>query len=113
MAPTNVRVTTTLAKVLRIFLEDPSESQYGFDLMQATGLPSGTLYPVLARLERAGWISGHHETIDPAVAGRPARRMYTLTAEGATAARRELAALSDQLRPPVIRPGFRPGENPA
>lgn len=103
----------TVAKVLRIFLEDPAEPQYGFDLMQSTGLPSGTLYPILARLEHAGWISGKREAIDPAAAGRPARRIYTLTAEGAVAARRELATLSAQLRPPVVRPVLRPGESPA
>ncbi len=104
----------TVAKVLRIFLEDPAEPQYGFDLMQSTGLPSGTLYPVLARLEHAGWISGKREPADSAAAaGRPARRMYTLTAEGAVAARRELTTLSAQLRPPVVRPVMRPGESPA
>jgi DNA-binding PadR family transcriptional regulator len=106
-------MTTTVAKVLRIFLEDPTEPQYGFDLMQTAGLPSGTLYPILARLEHAGWISGKREVIDPSAAGRPARRMYTLTAEGATVARRELASLSAQLRPPVVRRVMRPGESPA
>jgi PadR family transcriptional regulator PadR len=106
-------MTTTVAKVLRIFLEDPTEPRYGFDLMQAAGLASGTLYPILARLENAGWISGKREQIDPAAAGRPARRMYTLTADGATAAHRELATLSAQLRPPAVRRVVRPGESPA
>ena len=113
MGSGGVRITTTVAKVLRNFLEDPTDPQYGFDLMQTTGLPSGTLYPILARLENAGWITGRREAIDPRAAARPVRRMYTLTADGATAARRELAQLSTQLRPPPIRRVVRPGENRA
>ena len=53
-----IRLTTTVARVLREFLETPSEPCYGFDLMRATGLASGTLYVILARLERAGWLIG-------------------------------------------------------
>lgn len=97
--PADVRITVTVAKVLREFLDDPVEPRYGFDLMQKTGTASGTLYPILARLENAGWIEGQHEAIDPAQAGRPARRMYFMTGEGAVAATRELAKLSAQLRP--------------
>ena len=56
---------------------------YGFDVMDATGLPSGTVYPILARLERRALVSSSWE--DPAVprdSGRPARKYYRLTAEG-------------------------------
>jgi PadR family transcriptional regulator PadR len=102
-----VRITTTVARVLRRFLEDPAEPQYGFDLMRATGLASGTLYVILARLERAGWLSGEQEDVDPVATGRPARRFYRLTADGAQAAHLELAELSDQLRPPRLRPFLR------
>ncbi|NED57544.1 PadR family transcriptional regulator, partial [Micromonospora aurantiaca] len=42
-----VRITTTVAKVLRIFLEDVDERRYGFELMRQAGLASGTLYPIL------------------------------------------------------------------
>jgi PadR family transcriptional regulator, regulatory protein PadR len=95
-----VRITTTVARVLRQFLDDPEEPRYGWDLMRATGLASGTLYVILARLQAAGWLTSHQEDIDPAAAGRPARRFYRLTTDGAQAARVELAALSEQLRPP-------------
>lgn len=103
----DVRITTSVARVLRQFLEDPGAARYGFDLMQATGLQSGTLYVILARLQSAGWLEGTQEDIDPVSAGRPARRLYQLTADGAATARVELAALSEQLRPPtpvVARP---------
>lgn len=113
MAATEVRITTTVARVLRQFLEDPAEPCYGFDLMRATGLASGTLYVILARLQRAGWLTSTQEDVDPSAVGRPARRLYRLTAEGAAAARVELAALSEQLRPPTracLRPGLHGGQ---
>src|ERR1022692_4150405 len=69
-----VRVTMTVARVLRLFLDEPDASHYGLELMKATGFRSGTLYPVLARLERAGWIRSQREDIDPVAEGRPARR---------------------------------------
>lgn len=96
------RLTTTVARVVREFLEDPDQPQYGFELMQRCALPSGSLYPILARLERAGWIEGRHEDIDTVEAGRPARRYYVLAEDGVVKARRELAALSEHLRPPVV-----------
>ncbi|QPP05269.1 tyrosine-type recombinase/integrase [Streptomyces bathyalis] len=68
--------------------------------MKETGLPSGSLYPVLARLERAGWLRSCREAIDPGAEGRPQRRYYELTPDGLVEARRELAVLSEQLRPP-------------
>lgn len=107
-----IRITTAVARVLRQFLEDPGEDRYGFDLMRATGLASGTLYVILARLERAGWVASAQEDIDPIAAGRPARRLYRLNAEGTQAARVELAVLSEQLRPPPqlrLRPGLQGG----
>lgn len=64
---------------------------YGFDIIDATGLGSGTVYPILRRLESAGLLKGSHEPIERAHdAGRPPRRYYTLTAHGATALRAAL-----------------------
>ena len=104
-----------VAKVLRVFLDDPSTQCYGLELMKATGLPSGSLYPVLARLERAGWVRSVREEIDPAVEGRPARRYYQLTPDGLASARVELAALAEEFGPPGRRrPGtLRPESGPA
>ena len=105
----DVRMTAAVAKVLAAFLADPAADRYGLDLMRATGHPSGTLYPILLRLQRAGWIDARWEEIDPVAAGRPARRYYRLTAEGAVAARTEVAALHRQLAPgPVSEPATSP-----
>ncbi len=94
---TTLRVTVAVAKVLGAFLEDPGADRYGLGLMRASGHPSGTLYPILARLQKAGWIEACWEDVDPARAGRPARKYYRLTGEGAAAARIELASLRAQL----------------
>jgi len=108
----DIGITPKMARVLKVFLEDPAEPRYGFEIMRITGLASGSLYPMLARLERAGWLTKGKENIDPHAEGRPPRLHYTITGAAATAARLQLAALSDQYRPPApIR--TRPHGNPA
>jgi PadR family transcriptional regulator PadR len=57
--------------------------QFGFDIMEVTGLPSGTVYPALRRLERDGLVSSSWEAEQQALKEqRPARRYYTLTRLG-------------------------------
>jgi DNA-binding PadR family transcriptional regulator len=57
--------------------------RYGFDLMDATGLPNGTVYPLLRRLERRGVLVGAWEQSESAKSEqRPPRRYYRLTAQG-------------------------------
>ncbi|MGH1555978.1 PadR family transcriptional regulator [Streptomyces sp. L7] len=51
--------------VLRALLEDPARLRYGLELCELAGLPSGTIYPILARLEQVGWLESSWE--DPAV----------------------------------------------
>ena len=77
--------------------------RYGFDLMDATGLASGTIYPALRRLEEHGLLRSRWEDgATAADAGRPRRRLYALTGEGEAAleaARRRVAELGALLRP--------------
>ena len=107
-------MTIAVARVLRAFLDDVSKPRYGYDLMRETGYPSGKLYPILARLQKAGWLEREREAIDPAVERRPARTLYRLSSAGAVAARQELAALAAELgqpaRSPVSRPRPAPGQ---
>lgn len=79
------RVSRPLALVLDELLVTPRRRRYGYDLMQATGIPAGTLYPLLVRLSDAGWLDASWETA--AEGGRPPRHMYVLTAEGRRGAR--------------------------
>jgi PadR family transcriptional regulator, regulatory protein PadR len=109
-----MRITVPTARVLAALLAEPDADRYGLDLIQATGLASGTLYPILHRLQEAGWLSAAWEDVDPSAQGRPARRYYRLTAEGAERARQTIAELRAQTAPPVTgTPSPRPGVNPA
>jgi PadR family transcriptional regulator PadR len=94
-----VRMTLAVATVLRVFIDDVATPRYGYELMRLTGFPSGKLYPILARLEAAGWLVKETEEIDPAEAGRPARRLYRLEAGCIPIVRTELAAISERVRP--------------
>jgi PadR family transcriptional regulator, regulatory protein PadR len=109
----DLRMTVAVATVLRIFLDEVSQPRYGYELMRLTGFASGKLYPLLARLQAAGWVVKEREEIDPAEAGRPVRRLYRLTPDGARAARIELAALNEQLRSRAADTSLRPAAGTA
>jgi len=68
--------------------------QYGYDLMKAAKLPSGTLYPMLARLHDQGLVTSEWEPKPDDASGRPPRKYYQLTGEGIRVARLELAEAS-------------------
>jgi PadR family transcriptional regulator, regulatory protein PadR len=60
--------------------------RHGFDIMDHTGLPSGTVYPVLGRLERDGYVRSKWESQTVAQREkRPPRRYYEITASGSRA----------------------------
>lgn len=66
-----------------VLLAVRSGHRYGFDIMDATGLPDGTVYPILRRLERRGVLAGQWEDEEDARAEqRPQRRYYELTPVG-------------------------------
>jgi PadR family transcriptional regulator, regulatory protein PadR len=101
-------MTIPSQRVLRVLLEDPQREVYGRELGEAAGLPSGTVHPILARLEGMGWLESRWEDIDPRAAGRPARRYYRLTPDGAVRARDALARAYRGRSPRTTRPA--PGE---
>jgi PadR family transcriptional regulator PadR len=90
-------LTVPTAQVVRALL---SGDRYGRAIIATTGLKSGTVYPILGRLEASGWITGEWEPIDPAHKGRPARRYYEMTDTGRTDGARALTELTDQLAAP-------------
>jgi len=60
---------------------------FGFDVMEVTGLPSGTVYPALRRLERDELVESRWEPEEQAtLSQRPARRYYEITRQGKAAA---------------------------
>lgn len=74
--------------------------QYGFDIIDATGLPSGTVYPALGKLENAGLVASSWE--DPRIAQdekRPPRRYYTMRPAGEAALKDAVRALRALQKP--------------
>jgi DNA-binding PadR family transcriptional regulator len=84
-----MKITRPVAAVLAAFLQQPDADRYGLELMRATSLSSGRLYPILVRLQEAGWVQAQWEKPEP---DRLARRYYRLTPDGAAAVRHEFAA---------------------
>ena len=79
-------------QTLRVFaalLEDPEGWHYGYALSKRTGLPSGTLYPILMRLANRELLTTRWE--QPTVPGRPPRHAYRLTPDGTALARDRVA----------------------
>lgn len=98
-------MTVSTQLVLRALLEDPTKKKYGSQICQEAGQPSGTIHPILARLEGLGWVDSWWEQIDPHEQGRPRRRFYRLTEDGAERARVALAGARTQVGTlPVLRP---------
>ena len=85
------KMTLPTQLVLRALLADPTSELYGSEIGAAAGLMSGTVHPILARLEGIGWVESRWEDVDPQAVGRPARRYYRITGAGAEQARVELA----------------------
>jgi DNA-binding PadR family transcriptional regulator len=77
---TSVRISHTSALILQTIR---SGYVYGFDIMDITGLPSGTIYPALRRLEKDSLVRGDWEDAKVALRqDRPPRRYYKLTRQG-------------------------------
>lgn len=86
------RITGPVLKVFSTFMAQPDVDLAGSEIAASTKLATGTLYPILLRLERGGLLSSHWETDDPHALGRPRRRFYRVTGIGA---RQMKAALAD------------------
>ncbi len=72
------------------------EPVWGRAILDSTTLKSGTLYPILRRLEDEGWVSSEWESGQPP--GRPRRRYYTLTPDGRAAAVQVIEATTTPVR---------------
>jgi PadR family transcriptional regulator PadR len=104
------RMTTQTLQVLAVLLDHLRGQHYGLEISRETGLPTGSVYPILARLEQHGWVESAWEDIDPVAEGRRPRRYYRLSADGAERAR---IAREQHMR--LVAPRWRPavGEAPA
>jgi PadR family transcriptional regulator PadR len=99
------RMTIPTQLVLRALLAEPTQEMYGLQICEQAGLPSGTIHPILARLEREhGWLTSRWEDVVPQEEGRPRRRYYKLTEDGAERARIALAQATTSLTTLGLRP---------
>lgn len=93
---TPIRLTHATALILQAL---SSGSRHGFQIMEVTGLPSGTVYPVLRRLEREEAVASEWEdAAEASAAGRRQRRVYGLTESGQLVAARARQRLADTQR---------------
>ncbi|MFJ4407666.1 helix-turn-helix transcriptional regulator [Streptomyces sp. NPDC088910] len=104
----NFKITPHAESVLRFMLTKPMDATWARELTQNTGLPNGTLLPILTRMLQQGWVERYWENDEEAEAERrPRRRYYRLTREGQQEARVELAQLSaarSRMTPGSARP---------
>ncbi|MFD1714422.1 PadR family transcriptional regulator [Amnibacterium flavum] len=97
------RVTEPTVLVLRVLMAE-TEPIWGLAVVKQTGKPTGTVYPILTRLEQSGWL--HAEWEAEGVRPGPRRRLYRLTPEGQREAERvvaiydaKMAARAESARP--------------
>lgn len=95
--------STATRLVFQAFLDSPSDETYGFELSEATDLPSGTIYPILRRLEDEGLIKSHWAEVDTGTQRRR-RRYYRLTGEGRRVAQAATEEQREALR--LLAPGW-------
>jgi DNA-binding PadR family transcriptional regulator len=84
------RLSPQTIRILERFLDSPRAWRYGYDLSRETGLKSGTLYPMLARLAEYSLLETKWVTTEDGV---PPRHTYRLTSKGVEFARRSLAEM--------------------
>ncbi|MGH3946360.1 MAG: PadR family transcriptional regulator [Pseudonocardiaceae bacterium] len=103
-----LRMTVAVQAVLGALLQQPDTELYGLEIVKASGLEPGTIYPILQRLRGAGWVSDRWEDPESGhTEGRPPRRYYRLTMDGRARAvhalqrSRDRSGLSQLLTPPL------------
>jgi PadR family transcriptional regulator, regulatory protein PadR len=83
MGSDNPRMSAQTLKVLGALVSSTKSELAGSEIAKLVQVASGTLYPILIRLEQAEWLESRWEEEDPSELGRPRRRLYQMTALGA------------------------------
>jgi PadR family transcriptional regulator, regulatory protein PadR len=99
MSTDQPRLSSQTLRVLGALMSCQQDELSGAQIGRTTKLPTGTLYPILSRLERAHWLESRWEDGDPHILGRPRRRYYRITplgAKNATIAVRQVQAAFGQ-----------------
>jgi PadR family transcriptional regulator, regulatory protein PadR len=99
MGANEPRLTQQTLKVLGTLMSGQTRELSGAEIAKLSKLSSGTLYPILYRLEEFGWLDSRWEVGDPAMLGRPRRRYYRVTGEGA----KRVQEVVRELTPTTVR----------
>lgn len=96
-----MKATYTAVLVARHLLKRPLDQHWGTELRSALAMQAGTLYPILGKMQRAGWLTSQWETSedahkDPEHPGRAPRRYYTITTGGERSGLVALQAMVDR-----------------
>lgn len=97
----NPRMSLATAQVLSEMLKRPADEFYGMELIKATGIPSGSLYPIMMRLEDHGWVTSHWEDLEE---GKRKRKFYRFTPLGERRATEEVNAISSRIGGIALNP---------
>ncbi len=89
-----IRFSHPTLAILDALLAHPAQWHHGYAMSLQTNIPSGTLFPILMRLDKRGWLETRWENSVPQ--GRPPRHLYRLTADGREWAREELRAVQQR-----------------
>jgi DNA-binding PadR family transcriptional regulator len=98
MSSPEPRLTAQTLKVLGILMSSGTEEVSGVEIARVTKLASGTLYPILFRLERSRWVTSHWESKDPSELGRPRKRLYKITGLGIRKAKLAFAEINSTVK---------------
>ncbi len=88
-----VRITVPTVKVLRVLLADPKTPIWGLEIVKKTDLLTGTVYPIMDRLETLGWVTSEWEQDNDR--NGPRRRYYKLRPEAVDEAQRTLVKYAE------------------
>jgi len=77
-----MKMTNASVAIAVALMRQPHDHHWGYDLWKQTGVRSGALYPILARMLEQGWLDDGWEDVSTIREKRPPRRYYVVTDEG-------------------------------
>lgn len=93
-----MKIAGRTMELLLFLCNTPNNEFSGSSMSKELRIASGTLYPLLVKLEDAGLVVSHWENGDPQELGRPRRRYYKITGEGSKAIHERMSAINSSFQ---------------